>query len=349
LQGLGNWRTVLHIGSVRFTEVKVLPLRRPASPFCSNAEPLPAPRCALVSPAAAAGNPNPAATLSAVIPAKAGIQHLSWFRFLQVQSFHSPFGRASYLSLLVQRKVTERNTPQVARLPGILPFRFARGLRGSLNAHPCACSELARILRTILRTFPPPPRRATGAPFRRHPAAEAVAGTFFTTPSLYRSEGWYRRSAGMHEFVQDRRRWRRRASQGAVEIARRGARVGCEHMDVLSADPAVPEKHRAVRFARCESDRRVRCLDFLVTFWALRRRSGANSEAGRAAAKGRMPGVMPKVTRSPQARRSSALEEQSECKELDSGLRRNDELQRRAKPGLKRERYSATARDCIPR
>jgi hypothetical protein len=67
-------------------------------------------------------------------------------------------------------------------------------------------------------------------------------------------------------------------------------------MDVLSADPVVPEKHRAVQFARCESDRHVLCLAFLVTFWAPRRRSGANSEAGREAAEGSTPGVMPKVT-----------------------------------------------------
>jgi hypothetical protein len=42
-------------------------------------------------------------------------------------------------------------------------------------------------------------------------------------------------------------------------------------------------------------------LSFLVTFFfarALRRRSGANSEAGRVAAKGRMPGVKKEVTRS---------------------------------------------------
>ena len=93
----------------------------------------------------------------------------------EVQGFHSPFGRAGNFSLLVQRKVTKRNTPQVARLPGILPSRFARGLRGSLSARPCARNELARILRATLRAFPSPPRRATGAPFRRHPAAEAVA------------------------------------------------------------------------------------------------------------------------------------------------------------------------------
>jgi len=89
----------------------------------------------------------------------------SFFVFsAEVQCFHSPCGRAGNFSLLVQRKVTKRNTPQVARLPGILPSRFASGLRGSLNAHPCACSELARILRATLRAFPPPARRATGGP-----------------------------------------------------------------------------------------------------------------------------------------------------------------------------------------
>ena len=112
---------------------------------------------------------------SLVIPAKAGIQLLALGISLEVQCFHSPFGRAGNFSLLVQRKVTKRNTPQVARLPGILPSRFARRLRGSRNAHPCAFSELARIVRAILRTLPSPPRRATGAPFRRHPAAEAEA------------------------------------------------------------------------------------------------------------------------------------------------------------------------------
>src|SRR5678816_4290453 len=71
----------------------------------------------------------------AVIPAQAGI-HVAF----EVQGFHSPCGRASHLSLLVQRKVTERNTPQVARSPGILPSECASGFRGSLSAHPCALS-----------------------------------------------------------------------------------------------------------------------------------------------------------------------------------------------------------------
>ena len=92
----------------------------------------------------------------------------------QVQGFHSPCGRAGNF-LCLCKESHQRNTPPVARLPGILPSRYAIGLRGSLNAHPCAYSELARIVRAILRTLPSPPRRATGAPFRRHPAAEAEA------------------------------------------------------------------------------------------------------------------------------------------------------------------------------
>ena len=62
------------------------------------------------------------------------------------------------------KKVTKESTPQVARLPGILPFRFASGLRGSLTARPCADSELARIPRAPLWAFPPPAPRATWGP-----------------------------------------------------------------------------------------------------------------------------------------------------------------------------------------
>ena len=97
---------------------------------------------------------------------------------------------------------------------------------------------------------------------------------FAPAQSFYVRERSQRRSAGMHGFVHEtgavrgaeHRRGRRKLPVGA----RAGcARVGCQHMDVLSDDPAVPEKRRAVRFARRESDRRVRCLAFLVTFWAM--------------------------------------------------------------------------------
>ena len=94
------------------------------------------------SPCGRAGN------LQLVIPAKAGIQFLALIG--EVQSFHSPCGRAGNF-LCLCKESNQRNTPPVARSPGILPSESARGLRGSLNARPCACSERARIVRATLR------------------------------------------------------------------------------------------------------------------------------------------------------------------------------------------------------
>ena len=67
----------------------------------------------------------------------------------------------------------------------------------------------------------------------------------------------------------------------------------------------------------------------MLTFFAqaLRRRSGANSEAGRVAAEGRMPGVK-KVTRSPSGRVEALHFGNNKSKELDSGFRQNDELRK---------------------
>jgi len=195
----------------------------------------------------------------------------------QVQGFHSPCGRAGNF-LCLCKESNQRNTPPVARSPGILPSECANAFRGSLSAHPCARSELARILRAPLRAFPPRVRRATGGPVwaascRR--SKSNSSGSHFLLLRQY--------SGGANDCIDavqgctdswmngavrgaEHRRGRRKKPEGA----RAGcARVGCQHMDVLSADPVVPEKHRAVRFARCESDRRVRCLAFLVTFWAM--------------------------------------------------------------------------------
>ena len=175
--------------------------------------------------------------------------------------------------MLVQRKVTKRNTPRVARLPGILPSRFASGLRGSLSAHPCARSALARILRATLRAFPPPARRATGAPFGRHPAAEAVARGFCSRAVSMDANDRNDTVQGCTDSCMNRRRSRRRASQPGREKPEGSRRwiaaIAKQYMDVLSEQPRLAEKRRAVRFARCESDRRVRCLAFLVTFWAM--------------------------------------------------------------------------------
>ncbi len=62
------------------------------------------------------------------------------------------------------KKGNQRNTPPAARLPGILPFRSARVLRGSLDVRPCTFSERAHIVCALLRTFPTHPCRASGGP-----------------------------------------------------------------------------------------------------------------------------------------------------------------------------------------
>ena len=141
-----------------------------------------------------------------------------------------------------------------------------------------------------------------GAPFGRHPAAEAAA-----RGSCSRAEFLCARTIATTQCRDARIRGSTGAVRGAEHRRIRGIspkgrgdgspRSRSSTGTVLSERPREDEKRRAVRFARCESDRRVRCLAFLVTFWALRRRSGANSEAGRVAAKGRMPGVMPKSNR----------------------------------------------------
>jgi hypothetical protein len=49
------------------------------------------------------------------------------------------------------------------------PREFASACRGSLNAPPCPCNELARIVRAILRTFPSLPRRGKRGPENQEP------------------------------------------------------------------------------------------------------------------------------------------------------------------------------------
>jgi hypothetical protein len=220
------------------------------------------------------------------------------------------------------KKGNQRNTPPVMRSPGILPYESARALRGSLDVHPCTFSERPRFVRGLLRTFPPRARRITWGPVsaascrrsnRSHLSIlRQVCGA--TNDNLDRVQGctdsWINGAVRGAEH-------RRRGGKMPAGSRRWIAAIAKQYTDVLSEQPRRAEKRTAVRFARCESDRRVRCLAFLVTFWALRRRSGANSEAGGGAAKGRMPGVMPKSN--PLARRasgSSALQdgEQKQCR-----------------------------------
>ena len=47
------------------------------------------------------------------------------------------------------------------------------------------------------------------------------------------------------------------------------AAIAQQYMDVLSEQPRRDEKHRGLCGARCAAKHRVRCLAFLVTFWAM--------------------------------------------------------------------------------
>ena len=65
----------------------------------------------------------------------------------------------------------------MARPPGLLPYRCACGLRGFSTAPPVPAKNWPASLPAILRTIPPPTRRAIGAPGRaaRSQRAEATA------------------------------------------------------------------------------------------------------------------------------------------------------------------------------
>jgi len=66
----------------------------------------------------------------------------------------------------------------MARPPGILPSGCAGGLRGFPTAHPCTGGKLARIHAGHPADFPPPARRAIGAPEKqRAPARRSKAQT----------------------------------------------------------------------------------------------------------------------------------------------------------------------------
>jgi len=83
--------------------------------------------------------------------------------FFRVQSFRSPCGRAGNF-LCLCKESHQRNTPPVARPPGILPSGFASSGRVPLTGHPWPAAESARSLAPTLRAFSSAARRATGGP-----------------------------------------------------------------------------------------------------------------------------------------------------------------------------------------
>ena len=102
-------------------------------------------------------------------------------------------------------------------------------------------------------------------------------------------------------------------------------------LHVYGCTSGEPRSTVAKSEGRMPGDRATGGVFLWLSFFAqaLRRRSGANSGAGRVAAEGRMPGVK-KVTRSPAGRVEALHFDVKRSKELDSGLRRNDEQRRKA-------------------
>jgi hypothetical protein len=95
------------------------------------------------------------------------------FGIFQIKSFRRPFGPPSHLSLLAQRKVTERKGTPMERPPGILPCGCASVGWGLLTAPPCAGSKRARVVRAPLRADPPARRRSIGAPLSGLPGRQS--------------------------------------------------------------------------------------------------------------------------------------------------------------------------------
>ena len=195
------------------------------------------------------------------------------------------------LSLLVQRKVTKETHPRRRGLRASCPAT-ARGRSGvrwmyvrvhSANGRTSCAPSCGLFLRTL--AAPQGARLGGILPQKqqlarsRHPFVEVVQGC---------TDSWINGAVRGAEH----------RSRGGKSPQGRGdgsPRLRSSTWDVLSEQPRAGEKRRAVRFARCESDHRVRCLAFLVTFWAMPKSNSAR----------------------PQARESSALERRSWSKELD--------------------------------
>jgi len=81
---------------------------------------------------------------------------------------HAFGARATFLCVAKERVAQRKATP-MARLPGVLPSRYAAPARGLHTAHPCAVCKRPHVLCGPLRADPRGRRRAIGAPFGGRP------------------------------------------------------------------------------------------------------------------------------------------------------------------------------------
>ena len=162
-----------------------------------------------------------------------------------------PAGERVTFLCLCKEKSPKESTPQVARSPGILPSDFASGLRGSLSAHPCARSALARILRAPLRAFSAAPCDARHRERRRFFHESVHPCTALRNRSPLEKPSEKKRSASSCFCFCGRMPpkrgplWRGEGAQEKPEGWRAGcAPVRCAHMDVRSTDPGAASRSR---------------------------------------------------------------------------------------------------------
>ena len=219
------------------------------SVFCSSFRRLRAPGARANSEAGPKGERQRGAS-------QAGIQFL--VLGLQGRASTRPTGeRVTFFACA--KKGNQRNTPPSARLPGILPSRSARELRGSLDARPCAFSERAHIVCALLRTDPTHPRRASGGPVWAA-SCRRSQDSFQTRVEVVqgRTDSWIN---GAVRGAEHRRRGGRMPEGSRQWIAA----IAKQYRDVLSEQPRRDEKRRGFCRARSAAKHRVRRL----AFWLL--------------------------------------------------------------------------------
>ena len=176
---------------------------------------------------------------------------------LRKQSFHSTCGRAGHFSLGGQRKVTKRKATPRTRSTGILPSDFARGLRGSQTAHPCADCERGAIHRAAPAGFssareprPKGPQEQRTFHVRRGKAnsnsnsnskAQSNSNGSSAPPRSVAFASAHMDCALLSGPVRVRRAY---GGNVAQRSRARCARVCSQYRDVLSANPVVRSRSR---------------------------------------------------------------------------------------------------------
>src|SRR6185312_4028470 len=90
--------------------------------------------------------------------------------------FRTPAGARATFSLLAQRESSQRETaPRWRALRPSMGSGCAGGFRGFSTARPCTGEKLARIHASHPADFPPPARRAIGAPVKAARSRRALA------------------------------------------------------------------------------------------------------------------------------------------------------------------------------